>query len=56
MEKFRFIIFGNYYDMWTAVNRFGWHKMYKKEQILMSMDFPGILTVFIVASLKCYMK
>lgn len=29
MEKFRFIIFGNYYDMWTAVNRFGWHKMYK---------------------------
>lgn len=29
MEKFRFIIFGNYYDMWTAVNRFGWHNMYK---------------------------
>ena len=28
MEKFRFIIFGKEYDMWTAVNQFGWHKMY----------------------------
>ena len=28
MEPFRFFIFGKQYDMWTAVNRFGWHKMY----------------------------
>ena len=28
MEKFRFIIFGKKYDMWMAVNRFGWRKMY----------------------------